>query len=75
METFLKTGFAQISLSAQKIRVAQNLGGAAAPPAPPARTPMIKVIFCIYDFKQKWEWKLASLRTCPFQWALTDNHQ
>lgn len=31
METSLKTGFAQISLAAQKIRVAQNLGG---PPGP-----------------------------------------
>ena len=37
METPLKTGLAQISLIAQKIGVAQNLGGAA---APPARTPM-----------------------------------
>ena len=35
METFLKTGFAQISLAAQKIRVAQNLGGLQPPPAPP----------------------------------------
>ena len=42
METSLKTGFAQISLAAQKIWVAQDLGGAAAPPppAPPVRTPM-----------------------------------
>ena len=41
METSLKTGFAQISLAAQKILVAQTLGGAAAPLAPPARTPML----------------------------------
>jgi len=34
METSLKTGFAQISLAAQKIRVAQNLGGLQ-PPSPP----------------------------------------
>ena len=30
----------KFSLAAQKIWVAQNLGGAAAPLAPPARTPM-----------------------------------
>ena len=43
MQTSLKTGFAQISVAAQKIRAAQNLraGGTAAPLAPlPARTPM-----------------------------------
>ena len=40
METSLKTGFAQISLAAQKIRVAQNLGGLQPPQPPPARTPM-----------------------------------
>ncbi len=40
-KTSLKTGFAQISLAAQKIWVAQNLGGLQPPPAPPARTPMV----------------------------------
>ena len=35
METSLKTGFVQISLAAQKIRVAQNLGGGCSPPSPP----------------------------------------
>ena len=36
METCLKTGFAQISLAAQKIWVAQNLGrGGLQPPRPP----------------------------------------
>ena len=42
METFLKTGFAPFSLAAQKILVAQNLGGLQPPsaPPPPARTPM-----------------------------------
>ena len=41
MQTSLKTGFAQISLAAQKIQVAQIWeGGAAGPPAPPAHTPM-----------------------------------
>jgi len=35
METSLKTGFAQISLAAQKIRVAQNLRGGCSPPSPP----------------------------------------
>ena len=34
METSLKTGFAQISLAAQKIGVAQNLGGLQTPPPP-----------------------------------------
>ena len=37
METSLKTGFAQISLAAQKIWVAQNLGGGGgAPPQAPS---------------------------------------
>ena len=39
LKTSLKTGFAQISLAAQKIRVAQNFGGF--PLAPLARTPML----------------------------------
>ena len=34
METSLKPGFAQISLAAQKIQVAQKLGGLQ-PPSPP----------------------------------------
>ena len=42
METSLKTVFDKFSLAAQKIWVAQNLGGgAAAPLAPPARPPMV----------------------------------
>ena len=42
LKTSLKTGFAQISLPAQKTWVTQNFGGAAAllAPPPPARTPM-----------------------------------
>ena len=35
LKTSLKTGFAQISLPAQKTQVTQNFGGAAAPLAPP----------------------------------------
>ena len=35
MQASLKTSFPQISRAAQKIWVAQNLGGAAAPPRPP----------------------------------------
>ena len=63
METSLKTDFAQISLAAQKFWVAQNFGGAAAPPAPPARTPMsitlskIRKEFVLFDSKNngfKW---------------------
>ena len=44
METSLKTGFAQISFFAQKIWVAQTLGGLQ-PPSPPARTPMSFIMF------------------------------
>ena len=40
LKTSLKTGFAQISLPAQKPRVTQNFGGAAAPLVPAARTPI-----------------------------------
>ena len=41
MKTSLKAGFAQIFSCYPKKRVAQNLGGgAAAPLAPPARTPI-----------------------------------
>ena len=43
MKTSLKAGFAQIFFAAQKIWVAQNLGGLQPPsPPPPARTPMLK---------------------------------
>ena len=43
METSLKTGFAQIFSRCPKNLSAQNFGGgAAAPLAPPARTPMRK---------------------------------
>ena len=42
MATSLKPGFAQIFSRCPKILSAQNLGGAAAPLAPPARTPMRK---------------------------------
>ena len=43
METFVKIGFAKISIAAPKIWVAQNLGEkrlGRQPPAPPARTLM-----------------------------------
>ena len=40
METSLKTGFAQIFSSCPKNLSCQKFGGAAAPLAPPARTPM-----------------------------------
>ena len=40
METSLKTGFAQISSRCPKNLSCPNFGGAAAPLAPPARTPM-----------------------------------
>ena len=50
MEMSLKTGFAPISLVAQKIWVAQNLKGwvAAAPLVTPARTPMEPHDYRIY---------------------------
>ena len=40
METSVKTGFAQIFSCCPKNRSCPNFGGAAAPLAPPARTPM-----------------------------------
>ena len=40
METSLKTGFAQIFSSCPKNLSCPKFGGAAAPLAPPARTPM-----------------------------------
>ena len=42
METSLKSSFAQIFSSCQKNLSCPNFGGAAAPLAPPARTPMFK---------------------------------
>ena len=47
METSLKTGFAQIFSSCPKNLSCPKFGGggAAAPLAPPARTPMISSIF------------------------------
>ena len=41
METSLKPGFAQIFSCCPKNLSCLKFGGAAAPPAPPARTPMI----------------------------------
>ena len=47
METSLKTGFAQIFSCCPKNLSCPNFGGAAAPLAPPARTPMrAKDDFC-----------------------------
>ena len=43
METSLKTGFAQVFSCCPKNLSCPNFGGAAAPLAPPARTPMIKI--------------------------------
>ena len=42
METSLKTGFAQIFSCCPKNLSCPNFGGAAAPLAPPARTPMVR---------------------------------
>ena len=44
METSLKTGFAQIFSCCPKNLSCPNFGGAAAPLAPPARTPMVKTL-------------------------------
>ena len=44
METSLKTGFAQIFSCCPKKLSCPKLGGAAAPLAPPARTPMLNVV-------------------------------
>ena len=58
LSTSFKPGFAQISLAAQKILVAQNfLGGAAAPPAqpppPPARMPMDITFWMIAKHRER----------------------
>ena len=45
METSLKTGFAQIFSCCPKNLSCPNFGGAAAPLAPPARTPMVTNAF------------------------------
>ena len=45
METSLKTGFAQIYSCCPKNLSCPKFGGAAAPLAPPARTPMHPVMF------------------------------
>ena len=46
METSLKTGFAQIFSCCPKNLSCPNFGGAAAPLAPPARTPMLACMNC-----------------------------
>ena len=48
METSLKTGFAQISSCCPKNLSCPKFGGAAAPLAPPARTPMLVYIKFLY---------------------------
>ena len=47
METSLKTGFAQIFSRCPKNLSCPKFGGAAAPLAPPARTPMI-ILLCFH---------------------------
>ena len=47
METSLKTGFAQIFSCCPKNLSYPNFGGAAAPLAPPARTPMGFIAFLV----------------------------
>ena len=49
METSLRTGFAQIFSRCPKNLSCPKFGGAAAPLAPPARTPMSLKIFFIYN--------------------------
>ena len=49
METSLKTGFAQIFSCCPKNLSCPNFGGAAAPLAPPARTPMVVVVVFIFN--------------------------
>ena len=74
METSLKTGFAQISLSAQKISVAQNLGGQPLPPPRPVRLcwkdayivnklTLYKIIYG-HENRQPWSQKLWDLSSC-----------
>ena len=55
MKTSLKLALPKFSVASQKIWVAQNLGGgeAAAPLAPPARTPMFGTLYRINRYKFK----------------------
>ena len=50
METSLKTGFAQIFSRCPKNLSCPKFGGAAAPLAPPARTPMIRCILQVSTY-------------------------
>ena len=50
METSLKTGFAQIFSCCPKNLSCPNFGGAAAPLAPPARTPMRTTQIAFFRF-------------------------
>ena len=47
METSLKTGFAQVFSCCPKNLSCPNFGGAAAPLAPPARTPMLVLVLVL----------------------------
>ena len=51
METSLKIGFAQIFSCCPKNLSCPNVGGAAAPLAPPARTPMVvvNIVYCLFQ--------------------------
>ena len=62
METSLKTGFAQIFSCCPKNLSCPNFAGAAAPLAPPARTPMIPEHWCL----------VLNLKMCLFRhWVNT----
>ena len=59
METSLKTGFAQIFSRCPKYLSCPNFGVAAAPLAPPARTPMSLPVY----FKSVRKWKNVKNKT------------
>ena len=69
METSLKTGSAQIFSCCPKNLIFPKFGGAAAPLAPPARTPMGGIFFFIERFvccMTKKSWAFSDLEAAIF---------
>ena len=68
METSLKTGFAQVFSCCPKNLSCPNFGGAAAPLAPPARTPMN---ICYLEYISRPEQPFIIFYTCTIDVNLT----
>ena len=69
METSVKTGFAQIFSCCPKNLSCPNFGGAAAPLAPPARTPMILP----HDLCKCWEKTTTTPRNRVTSFIIVDS--